>query len=62
MEIDYNKSLIHNALSNLVQEKELLLYEISLKEARISQLEGVIIDLYHKIDRLINEADTGEDI
>ena len=62
MEINYDKSLIENALANLVQEKEFLLYEISLKEARIHSLETLVIELYNKIDRLINEADNGEDI
>ena len=60
MEIDYTKPLHENIIANLIKEKEELLYQLSIKDARIHSLETLVIELYNKIDRLINEADEGE--
>ena len=62
MEIDYDKPLRENIIANLIKEKEELVQELSIANARINSLETLVIELYNKIDRLINEADNGEDI
>jgi chaperonin cofactor prefoldin len=67
--LDYSKTLQQNIIAKLSVDKEVmednikrLELQLSIKDARISQLESVVIDLYHKIDRLLNETDEGENI
>ena len=60
--IDYEKTLLENVISKISEENRQLTLQLSVRDARISQLEGLVIELYNKVDRLINEADTGEDI
>lgn len=65
--IDYNKTLMQNVIAKLSTEKEVLEdsikrleLQLAIKDARVNQLESVVIDLYRKIERLLNEADEGE--
>lgn len=60
--IDYEKTLLENVISKISEENRQLTLQLSIRDAKIHQLEGLAIELYNKVDRLINEADTGEDI
>lgn len=62
MNIDYDEPLRENIITNLIIDKRELVQELSIANARIHSLETLVIELYNKIDRLINEADNGEDI
>lgn len=59
--IDYNKSLQENIIGKLNAEKQSLELQLSIKDARINQLESLVIDLYRRIERLIDQADDGVD-
>lgn len=60
--LDYDKSLAQNIIVKLSMEKQGLEWQLSIKDAKIRELESLVMDLYRKIDVLINEADTGEEI
>ena len=58
--INYDKTLLENTISKIAEENRQLTLQLSIKTARIHQLEGLVIELYNKVDRLINQADEGE--
>lgn len=58
--INYDKTLLENVISKISDENKQLTLQLSIRDARIHQLESLVIELYNKVDRLINQADEGE--
>lgn len=58
--INYDKTLLENIINKISEENRQLTLQLSIRDARIHQLEGLVIELYNKVDRLINQAEEGE--
>lgn len=60
--LSFDKNIAQLTIERLSAENERLKLDLSIRDARINQLESLVIDLYHKIDRLINESEEGDEM